>query len=94
MTSGAQFATLPLNCDQASFFFKKKKSPDRRLLCHWSRQLFDLRAPLSTNLPVLLLNQPMMFEVVKHKALFCFLQKSIAGAIPCSTAGERIYYDL
>ena len=59
MTSGAQFAALPLTCDQAIFFFKKeKKSPDRRLLCHWSRQLFDLRAPSSTDLPVLLLNQP------------------------------------
>ena len=62
MTSGAQFAALPLNCDQAIFFFffcqKKKKSPDRRLLCHWSRQLFDLRTPSSTDLPVLLLNQP------------------------------------
>ena len=27
-------------------------------LCHWSRQLFDLRAPSSTDVPVLLLNQP------------------------------------
>ena len=27
-------------------------------LCHWSSQLFDLRAPLSTDVPVLLLNQP------------------------------------
>ena len=26
-------------------------------LCHWSSQLFDLRAPLSTDVPVLLLNQ-------------------------------------
>ena len=26
------------------------------LLCHWSRQLFDLRAPSSTDVPVLLLN--------------------------------------
>ena len=28
------------------------------LLCHWSSQLFDLHAPLSTDVPVLLLNQP------------------------------------
>ena len=28
------------------------------LLCHWSSQLFDLRAPSSTDVPVLLLNQP------------------------------------
>ena len=27
-------------------------------LCYWSSQLFDLRAPLSTDVPVLLLNQP------------------------------------
>ena len=27
-------------------------------LCHWSGQLFDLRAPSSTDVPVLLLNQP------------------------------------
>ena len=27
-------------------------------LCHWSSQLFDLRAPLSTDVPVLLLNLP------------------------------------
>ena len=27
-------------------------------LCHWSSQLFDMRAPLSTDVPVLLLNQP------------------------------------
>ena len=27
-------------------------------LCQWSSQLFDLRAPSSTDVPVLLLNQP------------------------------------
>ena len=27
-------------------------------LCDWSSQLFDLRAPSSTDVPVLLLNQP------------------------------------
>ena len=27
-------------------------------LCHWSSQLFDLRAPSSTDVPVVLLNQP------------------------------------
>ena len=27
-------------------------------LCHWSSKLFDLRAPSSTDVPVLLLNQP------------------------------------
>ena len=29
-------------------------------LCHWSSQLFDLRAPSSTDVPVLLLNQPII----------------------------------
>ena len=32
------------------------------LLCHWSSQLFDLRAPSSTDVPVLLLNQPKISE--------------------------------
>ena len=27
-------------------------------LCHWSSQLFNLRAPSSTDIPVLSLNQP------------------------------------
>ena len=27
-------------------------------LCHWSSQLFDLRTPSSTDVPVLLLNEP------------------------------------
>ena len=31
------------------------------LLCHWSSQLFDLRASSSTDVPVLLLNQPTIF---------------------------------
>ena len=29
---------------------------------HWSTQLFDLRAPSSTDVPVLLLNQPIYFS--------------------------------
>ena len=29
-------------------------------LCHWSSQLFDLRAPSSADVPVLLLNQPIV----------------------------------
>ena len=31
-------------------------------LCHWSSQLFDLRAPSSTDVSVLLLNQPNISE--------------------------------
>ena len=31
-------------------------------LCHWSRQLFNLRAPSSTDVPVLLPNQPIVFD--------------------------------
>ena len=30
------------------------------LLCHWSSQLFDLRAQSSTDVPILLLNQPIV----------------------------------
>ena len=30
-------------------------------LCHWSSQLFDLRAPSSTDVPVLLLNHPIIY---------------------------------
>ena len=32
------------------------------ILCHWSSQLFDLRTPLSTDVPVLLLNQPNVLD--------------------------------
>ena len=31
-------------------------------LCHWSSRLFDLCAPLSTDVPVLLLNQPIIIS--------------------------------
>ena len=30
------------------------------LLCHWSSQLFDLRAQSSTDVPILFLNQPIV----------------------------------
>ena len=30
------------------------------LLCHWSSQLFDWRAPSSTDIPILLLSQPIV----------------------------------
>ena len=33
-------------------------------LCHWSSQLFDLRAPSSTDVPVLLLNQPITYIII------------------------------
>ena len=36
-------------------------------LCHWSSQLFNLRAPSSTEVPVLLLNQP----ITKTGLKFC-----------------------
>ena len=49
MTSGAQFAALPLTCDQAIFFFQKKKNrliagysaigQDSCLICARRRQL-------------------------------------------------------
>ena len=37
-------------------------------LCHWSSQLFDLRAPSSTDAPVLLLNQP---NNAPHQEISC-----------------------
>ena len=37
------------------------------LLCDWSSQLFDLRAPSSTDVPILLLNQPIMSAVTVVK---------------------------
>ena len=42
------------------------------LLSHWSSQLFDLRAPSSTDVPVLLLNQPnnRHLKVTQHSFFF------------------------
>ena len=42
-------------------------------LCHWSSQLFDLRAPSSTDLPVLLLNQPNILSYRKKEYMFLFV---------------------
>ena len=41
-------------------------------LSHWSSQLFDLRAPSSTDVPVLLLNQPnnRHLKVTQHSFFF------------------------
>ena len=36
MTSGAQFAALPLNCDQAIFFFFFVKKKKNRLIAGYS----------------------------------------------------------
>ena len=43
-------------------------------LSHWSSQLFDLRAPSSTDVPVLLLNQPnnRHLKVTQHSFFFFF----------------------
>ena len=43
-------------------------------LCHWSSHLFDLRAPSSTDVGVLLLNQP-IYVILKINFLtaLCFL---------------------
>ena len=38
-------------------------------LCHWSSQLFDLRAPSSTDVPVLLLYQPNVVEAPQKQVL-------------------------
>ena len=42
------------------------------LLCHWSSQLFDLRASSSTDVPVLLLSQPNVW--FKASSIFVHLQ--------------------
>ena len=39
-------------------------------LCHWSSQLFHLRAPSSTDVPVLLLNQPNMHTSLSWTVCF------------------------
>ena len=38
-------------------------------LCHWSSQLFDLCAPSTNDVPVLLLNQLMLFQREELKDL-------------------------
>ena len=67
-------------------------------LCHWSSQLFDLRAPLSTDVPVLLLNQANnLFKgtdgienEVEPVGRFIFLIISRYGSYSPATAGRRI----
>ena len=39
-------------------------------LCHWSSQLFHLRAPSSTDVPVLLLNQPETHDAERASLLY------------------------
>ena len=67
-------------------------------LCHWSSQLFDLRAPLSTDVPVLLLNQTNnLFKgtdgienEVEPVGRFIFIIISGYGIYSAATAGRRI----
>ena len=67
-------------------------------LCHWSSQLFDLRAPLSTDVPVLLLNQTNnLFKgtdgiknEVEQVGRFIFLIISRYDSYSPATAGRRI----
>ena len=67
-------------------------------LCHWSSQLFDLRAPLSTDVPVLLLNQTNNFfkgtdgieNEVEQVGRFIFLIISRYDSYSPATAGRRI----
>ena len=61
-------------------------------LCHWSSQLFDLRAPSSTDVPVLLLNQPIVsrvtriLQLIKKRALIfvSYVIKEFAHAFSCA----------
>ena len=47
------------------------------MLCHWSSLLFDLHAPLSTHIPVLLLNQPnVLWTVSEDQLLTCSLTRN------------------
>ena len=67
-------------------------------LCHWSSQLFDLRAPLSIDVPVLLLNQTNnLFKgadgienEVEPVGRFIFLIISRYGSYSPATARRRI----
>ena len=47
-------------------------------LCNWSSQLFDLRAPSSTDVPVLLLNQPSPWDMscVASRVEVCVIGES------------------
>ena len=57
--SGAQKKTHDFRCP----IFRSAK-----LLCYWSSQLFNLRAPSSTDVPVLLLDQPIIFTWPQNRA--------------------------
>ena len=67
-------------------------------LCHWSSQLFDLRAPLSTDVPVLLLNQTNNLlkgtdgieNEVETVGRFIFIIISRYGIYSPTTAGRKI----
>ena len=54
-------------------------------LCHWSSQLFDLRVPSSTDIPVLLLNQPNNPVETTEATSLSFLISSSCSSI-CSCA--------
>ena len=52
-------------------------------LCHWSSQLFDLRVPSSTDVPVLLLNQSIYFQLARTSTTLTRLvhaQKCVASS--------------
>ena len=53
------------------------------LLWYWSRQLFGLRVPLSTDIPVLLLNQP----IILKQHIVCFQEMYMLYPIPGHMCG-------
>ena len=71
-------------------------------LCHWSSQLFNLRAPSSTDVPVLLLNQPITktglkfctnkLDHVKIEIMTLFLQGDFISTLFCHKQMQAIDY--
>ena len=49
--------------------------------CHWSSQLFDLRAPSSTDVPVLLLNQPTIAFRVGTESYTVLRERSLRACL-------------
>ena len=65
------------------------------LLCHWSSQLFDLRALSSNDFPVLLLNRPILAGKLKDLHFYprsitaCRIFSKFAGFVEVTTESDR-----
>ena len=62
-------------------------------LSHWSSQLFDLRAPSSTDVPVLLLNQPNECMDCPPKNDPCG-EVAVSGGSPMSQQSRMLFFQL